>query len=417
MSTMRILYIHQYFITPATEGGTRSYEFARYLTRQGHEVTMICSGIRNKEFPVEEHGRIKEYHRDGIRILSIAAGYHDARAATAMSGWRRMIHFHSFASLATEIGKIQKKPDVIFATHTPLTVGLTGHRLARHFEVPFVFEVRDLWPDALVNIGALTNPLGIWYLRRMERRIYRRADHIIALSPGMKEGVLKQGIPDQKVTVIPNSSDLELFNPRIDGADPRRRLELGDRFAAIYFGAMGLANGLDYAVDAAKLLHDRGRSDIAIVLHGEGKDKVRLKERAHALRLKNVVFSDIVPRKSDMARIVAGCDACLTIYRASKEVTWSPNKLFDALAAGKPALINVGQWLGEIVTENECGYAVHPERPESLADALIDLADHPEKARAMGQNARKVAEEQFDRKKLAARLEQVLLQATGPSNR
>ena len=129
--------------------------------------------------------------------------------------------------------------------------------LSRYFGVPFVFEVRDLWPEALVNVGALNNPAAIWWLRRMARRIYREADHIVALSPGMKEGIVRTGIAAEKVTVIPNASDLDLFRPGLDGSASRERLGLGKRFAAIYFGAMGLANGLEYVIEAAK---DPGRA-------------------------------------------------------------------------------------------------------------------------------------------------------------
>jgi glycosyltransferase involved in cell wall biosynthesis len=245
----------------------------------------------------------------------------------------------------------------------------------------------------------------------MERKIYHAADHIIALSPGMKEGVCKQNIPEDKVTVIPNSSDLNIFKPSNDGTAHRERMGLGDRTAAIYFGAMGLANGLDYALDAAAELQRRKRDDIVIILHGEGGEKESLKKRAKAEGLDNVIFSDSVPNKTDVADIVAGCDICMTIYRATKEVTWSPNKMFDAMAAGRPVLINVGEWLGQTVEENDCGKAVAAKDPNELADALIDLADDPAKRARQGANSRKTAEQYFDRKILAEKVQQVLSNA------
>lgn len=409
---MRILYVHQYFITPAQEGGTRSYEFAKHLVSQGHDVTMITSGLQNSEFPVARDQEVSEHDCDGIRILSIAAGYNDTRAGTGMGGFTRMRNFLGFAKLAAKVGKTLNRPDVIFCTHTPLTVGLTGINLKKHFGVPFVFEVRDLWPDALINIGALRNPLAVWYLRRIERRAYRGADHIVALSPGMKAGVCRQGISDEKVTVIPNSSDLEIFHPDLDGGNHRERLKLGDKFAAIYFGAMGLANGLDYALDAANILKQRGRDDIVLVLHGEGGMKNELKARAAREELTNVIFSDSLPAKQEMARVVASCDVCMTIYKATEEVTWSPNKMFDALAAGKPVLINVGQWLGETIEQNGCGISCSPENPMHLADSLEKLLADPDLRTEMGRNSRALAEKAFDRKKLAARMEGVLSAAS-----
>jgi glycosyltransferase involved in cell wall biosynthesis len=183
---------------------------------------------------------------------------------------------------------------------------------------------------------------------------------------------------------------------------------LGKRFAAIYFGAMGMANGLEYVIEAARILAYRGRDDIILVLHGAGGRRYELEKLSRSYGLTNVVFSPLVPDKEEVARIVAGCDVCMTIYNASKEQTWSPNKMFDALAAGKPILINVSGWLGETVEQSRCGRYVDPQRPEALADALGELSQNPGLCRQMGENARALAERQFDRRILAARLEDVL---------
>ena len=249
----------------------------------------------------------------------------------------------------------------------------------------------------------------------MARKIYRQARHIVALSPGMKEGIVRAGIDAEKVTVIPNASDLDLFRPDLDGSAARERLGLGDRFAAVYFGAMGLANGLDYVVEAGRILAARGRDDIVLVLHGGGGKRAELQDLAQKHKLQNVVFSDLVADKEEVARIVAGCDVCLTIYRATREQTWSPNKLFDALAAGKPVLINVAGWLGSLVEDNRCGHSVAADRPEALADALEELADDRSLREEMGCNARALAERQFDRRLLAARLEDMLVGAVASS--
>jgi len=405
---MRVLYIHQYFASRKGRTGTRSYEFSRYLVSRGHEVTMVTSGLANAEFPAPAGRPCREGELDGVHILSVPAGYNDPHLGTAMGGLRRMRGFYAFARAASRAGRTLSRPDVVFATHTPLTVGLAGRTLSRHFGVPFVFEVRDLWPEALVNVGALTNPLAVWWLGRMARSVYRSADHIVALSPGMKEGIVRAGVPGEKVTVIPNASDLDLFRPDLDGSASRRRLGLGDRFAAIYFGAMGMANGLEYVIEAARILSERGSRHIVLVLHGAGGRRAQLEELARQYTLTNVVFSDLVPDKEEVARIVAGCDACLTIYRAAREQTWSPNKMFDALAAGKPVLINVAGWLGQTVDRNGCGWYLDPHQPGALADALERLAADPDLCRRMGRNARALAERQFDRRILARRLEEVL---------
>jgi len=408
---MHILYLHQYFATRKGMTGTRSYEFAKHLVGKGHHVTMMTSGLANREFPVPEGKQYVEFETEGIGVVAIAAAYNDPQVGTGMSGSQRMLKFYQFAWLAHRIGKKLPKPDVVFATHTPLTIGLAGLALGRHFKVPFVFEVRDLWPEALVNVGALKNPLAIWWLRRMAKKIYAGAEHIVALSPGMKEGIVRAGVPAEKVTVIPNASDLDLFGPDIDGSAQRERLRLKDRFAAIYFGAMGLANGLEYVIEAARILAERGNNKIVLVLHGSGGKRAELEKMASEYKLTNVIFSNLVPDKEQVAQIVAGCDVCLTIYRAAKEHTWSPNKMFDALAAGKPVLINVPGWLGETIEKNNCGRYLDAERPQMLADTLEELAAEPELCRQMGKNARELAEREFDRVKLAGRMENVLKEA------
>lgn len=410
---MHILYLHQYFMTRAGVTGTRSYEFSRHLIGRGHAVTMVTSGRRS---PMGYHcppdRDFARFDVEGIDLVAINAAYNDSDFGTALGGTQRMLAFLHFARLAYRLRHALPRPDVVFATSTPLTIGLAGMKLARHFGVPFVFEVRDLWPDALINFGALRNPLVIWWLRRMEQRIYRAADQIVALSPGMKAHIVRCGVPDARVTMIPNSSDLDLFRPDLDGSAERARLGLGDRFAAIYFGAMGRANGLEYVVEAAQELRRRNRNDIVLVLHGSGGRREALQQMVREARLDNVIFSDKVNDKTQVARIVAGCNAGMTIYAGTdKEQTWSPNKMFDALAAGRPVLINVPGWLGETVEKNRAGRMVDPHRPAALADALCELADNPSLASELGRNARALAESQFSRARLADELERVLLAA------
>jgi glycosyltransferase involved in cell wall biosynthesis len=408
---MHILYLHQYFATRKGTTGTRSYEFARYLVGKGHRVTMVTSGLENREFPVPEGKKYGEFETEGINVVAIAAAYNDPQVGTGMSGLQRMLKFYQFAWLACRVGKKLSAPDVVFASHTPLTIGLAGLTLGQYFKVPFIFEVRDLWPEALVNVGALKNPIVIWWLEAMAKKIYAGAKHIVALSPGMKEGIIRADVPADKVTVIPNASDLDLFRPDIDGSKQRQQLGLKDRFAAIYFGAMGLANGIEYAIEAARILAERGKNNIVVVLLGSGGKRAELEKLASEYELKNVIFSDSAPDKEQLAQIVAGCDVCLTIYRASKEHTWSPNKMFDALAAGKPVLINVPGWLGETIEKNNCGRCVDAHCPEMLADALQELAANPELCRQMGKNARELAQREFDRLKLADLFENVLIEA------
>jgi glycosyltransferase involved in cell wall biosynthesis len=412
---VHIIYLHQYFNTRYGYTGTRSYEFARRFVQRGHRVSMITAAPGR----LPEEGLSLPAGRDwavvdveGIDVVPIHAGYSNSQAATGMGGVARMRAFLEFANLAADVGRQLPAPDVVFATSTPLTIGLPGRALARRWDVPFVFEIRDVWPQALINVGALTNPLAIWWLRRMERKLYAAATHIVALSPGMKAGVMAGGVAADRITVIPNSSDLDLFHPEVDGSSQRARLGLGDDFAAVYFGAMGHANGLEYAVEAATVLRQRGVRGIKLVLHGDGGRRAALEQLVAQRQLDNVVFSNPVPDKAEVARIVAACQAGLTIYaHTDTEQSWSPNKMFDALAAGKPVLVNVGGWLGDTIEKNQAGCFVDPYDPSKLADALIQLATDPALCRKLGENARRLATREFSRDALADRLEGVLRSA------
>ena len=390
---MHILYLHQHFTTRRGYTGNRSYEFSKFLLQQGHQVTMICSGVENEpRLTLSPNELYREVDIEGIHCVPIQAANANPLTITGQSGFQRMLGFLKFVRVAKKVGRQLSKPDVVFATHTPLTIGLAGLDLAQHFGVPHVFEVRDLWPQALINLGVLKNPFVIAWMRWMERKIYRGSKQVVALSPGMKAGVVGTGaISEDRVTMIPNASDIGLFRPDLDRTFGRERLNLGDRVAAIYFGGMGLANNLEYAIEAAKILADRGREDIVVVLHGGGGRKAAHEQQVAELGLHNVLFSDPVPDKEVVAKIVAGCDICLTIYRASKEHTWSPNKMFDALAAGKPVVINVPGWLGETIESNGCGYSVDAENPTALADVLERLADNPDLRAEMGQRSRTLA--------------------------
>lgn len=407
---MHILYIHQYFITPEVQGGTRSYEFSTFLQSKGHQVTMITSGLLNPQFPVVSGQSYTQYSCEGVTVIAVRGGFNDARQGTSLSGYMRMFKFFQFARAARKAGKKVQKPDIVFATHTPLTVGYAGEYLAHYFKVPFVFEVRDLWPEALVNIGVLKNPFAISVLKRMAHRFYHSADHLIALSPGMKNGIIQYGIPENKISVIPNSSDNNIFQPDVKPELGDLKNKIGNRSSAIYFGAMGKANGLDYVLDAARILKKENNDKIVFVLHGAGSEKDRLQKETKEDELNNVIFNDPVEHKQELAKIVSGCDVCLTIYNAQKEQSWSPNKMFDSLAAGKPVIINVGGWLGDTIENNKCGFQTSPKAPEELAEAIKKLEKNQKLVEEMGQNSRRLAEEKFDRKKLADKLEKVFLQ-------
>jgi glycosyltransferase involved in cell wall biosynthesis len=383
-------------MTRAGVGGTRSYEFARRFVRRGHEVTMVTAASG-----AAEAGRREV---DGIHVLAVPAGYGDYVQATRLGYGRRALELGRFAAACSAAVLRLRRPDVILATSPPLTIALPALAARARFRAPLVFEVRDLWPEAPIQMGALPNPALQRLARLLERRVLQAAAHVNALSPGIRDGVVSAGVARERVSMIPNASDLDMFSPDIDARPLRERLGLGERFVCSYFGTMGEANDLSQVVEAASLV-----DDVAFVLLGDGKRRGDLEALARARGANNVIFRDPVPDKSSVAELAAASDACLTIFKDVPILaTNSPNKLFDTFAAGRPAIVNQDGWMRSLVEDNEAGLYARAGDPAELAERIRTLRDSPELCRRMGHNARRLAEREFSRDLLAERLLAVL---------
>jgi glycosyltransferase involved in cell wall biosynthesis len=388
---MRILYFHQYFSTPAGSSGTRSYELARRLISRGHRVTIVTgmhpgSGFQLADTP---NGGIRTGCIDGIHIVQICLPYsnHDGIAKRAWT-------FLRFAWRS--IGVAFREPaDLVFATSTPLTAAIPGMLAKLVRRKPFVFEVRDLWPELPKAMGVVRNPLALWSLSLLEWAAYKSADGLIGLSPGIVSGIQRIVRETKPVVLIPNACDTDLFYPRPtvnEGSHPLK---------AVFMGAHGQANGLDAILDAAVLLKQRNRLDIHIHLIGDGRLKPALMKRAQREELYNCAFMEPMPKRH-LAKALSAADVGLMLLAnvpAFYDGT-SPNKFFDYLAAGLPVINNYPGWVARLIEEHACGFAVNPEDPEALADALSWMADHPANRKKMGEHARKLAETSFSRDKL-----------------
>lgn len=362
--------------------------------------------------PVKRGWLHKRYVIDGIQVIAVNNHY-----SNYMGFFRRIVAFIGFVLFACFYGLFMKRPDIVLATSTPLTVAIPALVMKKLRSIPFVFEVRDLWPEAPIQIGAIRSPLAIALLQALERKTYREASQLVALSPGMAQGIFATGIAEDKVTLIPNCSDLELFAcASIDHLpqrleEYRNRYNLQHKLVILHGGSMGIANGLDYVIDAALLLKRQQREDIVFVLTGDGKTRPELEAACRKHALTNVVFTGSVPRK-EMPLLFALADLTLTSFKNIPILaTNSPNKFFDSLAAGKPVIVNSNGWTRNIVEQNQIGFYVDPTKPEELAQRLIEASEGAYDLPAMGKRARQVAEEQYERTMLAARLEHVLKQA------
>jgi glycosyltransferase involved in cell wall biosynthesis len=403
---MNIVYIHQHFSTPRGRTGTRSYDFARHLVARGHRVTVVTGvyGASDLADLVLER-RITRCHVDGIdlRIINVR---HDNKQAF----WRRIAAFLGFMFLSTlEVLRV-RDADVVFATSTPLTTGVPG-TLARWLRgVPFVFEVRDIWPETAVQVGALKNPVLRWAASAAERIFYRAASRIVAVSHRMGERIRRGlGPAGDKVTVIHLGTDV----PHFSGAAPdlawRRAHALDGKFVAVYAGAHGRVNALGWVLKAAALVKDD--PTVRFVFIGDGALKAPLMAESDRLKLDNVLWLEAVAKDS-LAGILRACDlGLMTLENIPIFETVCPNKFMDYLAAGLPVLVNFDGETAAICREEGCGVVVPPDDPDAMAAAIRDLASDPARRREMSARGQALAAARFDRRRLAGELEAVLLAA------
>jgi len=400
---VRLLYFHQHFATPQGSSGTRSYEFARALIARGHQVTMICGAhkLSGLDLPYDE---AKGWHRgnvDGIDVISLPLAYSNRDSLV-----RRGLAYVRFALRSVRLA-LTLDCDLVFATSTPITAVIPGLAAKWLRGKPFVFEVRDLWPELPRALG-LRNPFLLGGMSLLEFLGYRSADACIGLSPGIVEGIRSRADERLPVAMIPNGSDLEVFHPA-----KRAQLALPgigpDDFVAGFTGAHGVANGLDALLDVAVELKRRGDTRVKLAFIGDGKEKERLAAKATELGLTNCLFFPPVP-KTELGAITASLDCGLMVlkdipafYRGT-----SPNKFFDYIAAGIPVVNNYPGWLAGLITEHRCGIVVPPGNVAAFADALQRLAADPAGRRGMGAAARALAEKEFARPILADRFIAVL---------
>lgn len=397
---MRIVYLHQYFKTPDMAGGTRSYEMAKRLVEWGHEVELITSRTE----PSGDFGWSIEVI-DRIKIHYFSVPYNNK-----MGFLRRVKAFFSFAFYAS-LKAASMKADLVFATSTPLTIALPGVYASRKLKVPMIFEVRDLWPEMPIALGVIKNPVLVWLAKKLELFAYNNSKHVIALSEDMARGVIRTGYAKSAVTVIPNSSDLALFDPNKACAD-RFRAKFGQIPSSgpivLYPGTLGTVNGVSYLVDLAREA-SRHNSDVIFLVIGDGIecDKVREQAETDGVLNKNFFMINSLPKNElvdafNASSIISSCFVDVPEMEAN-----SANKFFDALAAGRPVAINYGGWQKEVIESNGVGVALSRDPVDAVLTLTEYLADK-DKVEQAGINSRAIAINNYSRDLLAKKLEDAM---------
>lgn len=390
---MKILLINQVFVSPNEPGHTRHFEMGQYLKERGHELIIVASDLNYQtgQRTVERRGLYAEQNFDGVRVLRSYI-----YPAIHRSYFWRIIAFFSFMFSSILTALRLKDVDLVLGTTPPIFQAVSAWVVASLRGKPFLLEVRDLWPEFGISMGVLKNPLIIALSRWLENFLYKRANHILVNSPAYREYMLAKGVPANKVTYIPYGTDVDMFNPSIDGSSIRKELDLENKFAVLYAGALGQANDIDTLLRTAERLKKEER--IKFVLFGDGKEKTRLVTEAQNRNLTNVIFAGTRPKK-DMPMVVASADACLAILQDIPAFrTTYPNKVFDYMAAGRPSIIVIDGITRELIESSHGGVYVTPADDAMLAQKILDLAHNPEQAKTMGANARDYLVKNLDRR-------------------
>lgn len=399
---MKILYLHQYFITPDGGGGTRSYEMGRRFVRWGHSVNIITTDMN----PGQKKGWYS-VEIEGMKVHKYPLPY-----SNSLSYIKRILAFVRFA-VASSIYAMSIDADIVFATSTPLTIAIPAILASKRNKIPMVFEVRDLWPEVPIEIGAIRNPLIIAASRFLERKAYQYSRAIIALSPGMAKGVANSGYPSERITIAPNSCDIELFEGSAEQSAEFRKLNewLGSRPLIAYTGTLGYANNVGFLVDlAAEFL--KVMPDARFLIVGDGAERTLIEEKAKRLGVyeNNIFMIPSLPKKR-IPEIVRAADVMVCLFKDFPSLQAnSANKFFDSLAAGKPVAINYGGWQAELLQETGAGVVLSREAhiaALSLAEFLNDNA----RRKYASEAASRLARERFDRDKIAKIVEKILVNA------
>jgi glycosyltransferase involved in cell wall biosynthesis len=405
---VKIIYLHQYFLTPDMAGGTRSYELARRLVRAGHDVHMITSD----QSAAGGRGGWRHSVEDGIQVHWAGVPYNNHMGFAARVG-----AFLTFAAMATRRAA-RLDGEVIFATSTPLTIAIPAILASWRRRVPFVFEVRDMWPDVPIAIGALRNPVLKWAARRLELLAYRRATHVVALAPGMRDDIVRKGIVPGKISVIPNGCDLDVFGASAAASPRDEHAWLGRRRLVLFAGTIGRANGVEYLAHVAReALALDPELRFAVIGSGRERDAVRAAAADLGVLERNFFMLDAVPKR-ELSRWLHAADMIVALFTGPPAV-WKDavqNKFFDALAAGKPVASNFDGWQTRVAAEAEVGLMLPPADPAAGARALIGALADERWLSGVAARAHVLAHGRFNRDLLARDLERVLgaAVASGP---
>lgn len=396
---MKILFLSHYFPPEGNAPASRVYEMAKRWVADGHEVSVVTcapnvpdgvvySGYRNKLRQVETF--------EGIRVVRVWTWI-----AANEGTFRRIMNYLSYMFSAVFWSLLLKKPDVVIATSPQFFCGWAGVLLKRLKKLPFILEIRDIWPESIVAVGAMKNKRLLRFLEYLEKKMYASADHIVAVGEGYRQKLIEKGIPAGKISIVMNGIDTEVFFPRSPDRNLRKKYRLQGKFVCSYIGTIGMACGLDVLLRASRLLKERGRSGFVFLVVGDGAVRKQLEEQAHAEQLDTIIFVGRQPKEM-IPVFLSVTDACLVhLKRADLFKTVMPSKIFEAAGMAKPIIIGVPGFAAQLVSQSQGGIEIEPENERQLIQALETLHANRDTACRYGLSGHEYITSHFNRDQLS----------------
>ncbi|TXH36605.1 MAG: glycosyltransferase WbuB [Rhodospirillaceae bacterium] len=395
---MRILFLTHYFPPEVNAPASRTYEHCRRWVQAGADVTVVTCVPNHPRGVIFPGYRNRLWQRDRIDGIDVVRVW---TFATANEGFLlRTLNYVVFMLMSIAASCFVKRPDVVISTSPQFFAGLAGYVASRLRRARWILEIRDLWPESILAVGAIKSKAIIGLLEWLERFAYRKADQIVVVTESFVQHVANHGGKPDRIAVITNGVDLSTFQRRDRDTAWAGELGLNDKFVAAYVGTHGMAHGLKTILEAAEILRDR--ADIAILMVGDGAAKAGLKEERDKRGLDNVVMLDEMP-KEKMAQIWSISDASLVLLRNLPLFsTVIPSKIFESMAMERPIILGVVGESARIIEAAQSGILITPESAEELSAAIRRLADDRDHVSALGRNGADYVRTHYDRDKLAA---------------
>ena len=396
---MKVLFLSHYFPPEGNAPASRVHALAKRWVAAGHEVQVITGA------PNAPNGVVYEGYRNRLCRTQEVDGIRVTRVWTYLAAnrgkVRRVFNYLSFFVSALLAGLFVRRPDVVIATSPQFFCGWAGAWVAKIRRLPFILEVRDIWPASIVAVGAMRRNRLVALLQYLERRMYAAADHIVTVGGCYKDAILQRGVPSEKITVVMNGVDTDIFRPQEPDLQLKRQLGLNGELVCAYVGTIGMACGLGVVLRAAERLRRMQRTDIRFVLVGDGAVRAQLQAEADRMGLTNVTFTGLQP-KSRIPAYLSVADACLVHLRKSELFeAVMPSKIFEAAGMAKPIIIGVRGFAQRFVLDAGAGVAVEPENENELIDALVQLGDSPARRAACGASGYQYVTSHYTRDVLA----------------